>query len=147
MENVLSKCCTGAKLHNEKDFKKWAHAVKALDELMRAERVEFEQISKTIRDANHRTNLLGEPSSRTNTMHAASSSTTNHNYNNNGSKNNAKSTYLPKMTPKKRQLLFDNEGCLKCHHPFVDHRSHNCPNDFPSGLNYRPLTQADVDRA
>jgi uncharacterized protein YukE len=52
MENVLSKCCTGAKLHDEKDFKKWAHAVKALNELMRAERAEFEQIAKTIRDAN-----------------------------------------------------------------------------------------------
>jgi hypothetical protein len=54
---------------------------------------------------------------------------------------------LPKLTDAERTLLFDNEGCLKCHRFLVNHCSANCPNDFPSALNYKTLTSEDINAA
>jgi hypothetical protein len=54
---------------------------------------------------------------------------------------------LPKLTDVECNLLFDNEGCLKCRRFFVDHHSANCPNEFPSGVGYKPLTTDDVKSA
>ena len=52
---------------------------------------------------------------------------------------------LPKLTNAERQLLYDNDGCLKCRHVFVNHRSPSCPNDFPDATTYKPLMQGFVD--
>jgi hypothetical protein len=41
-------------------------------------------------------------------------------------------------------LLQDNEGCFKCHVPFANHLSCNCPTGFPNKTNYKPLTEADI---
>ena len=54
---------------------------------------------------------------------------------------------LLKLTNMERTLLFDNEGCLKCHRFLVNHHSVNCPNDFPPALNYKTLTLEDVNAA
>jgi hypothetical protein len=55
-------------------------------------------------------------------------------------------TKLQKLTEAERKLLFDNQGCLKCRRFFIEHRSTNCPNNWPTAIRYRTLTQADVDR-
>ena len=52
---------------------------------------------------------------------------------------------MPKLTPVERQLLYNNDGCLKCRRIFVPHRSTDCPNDFPNALNYKLLTQSFID--
>jgi Retroviral aspartyl protease len=52
---------------------------------------------------------------------------------------------LPKLTSIERELLYDNEGCLKCRRVFVPHHSTDCPNNFPNATNYKPLTQSFVD--
>jgi hypothetical protein len=44
-----------------------------------------------------------------------------------------------------RKLIYDNKGCLKCRHVFVNHQSGTCPNDFPDASMYKPLMQATVD--
>jgi len=54
---------------------------------------------------------------------------------------------LPKLTDMERNLLLNNEGCLKCCRFFVDHCSANCTNEFPSGMGYKPLTTDDVKSA
>ena len=36
----------------------------------------------------------------------------------------------------------DNHGCLKCRKVFAYHLSKDCPNDWPSPVNYRPVTAA-----
>ena len=54
---------------------------------------------------------------------------------------------LPKLTDTERNLLLNNEGCLKCCRFFVDHCSANCTNEFPSGVGYKPLTTDDVKSA
>jgi hypothetical protein len=53
---------------------------------------------------------------------------------------------LPKLTDAECWLLFDNDGCLKCHCFFAGHKSSNCPNAWLNATKYRTLTQADVDR-
>ena len=51
--------------------------------------------------------------------------------------------FIPKLTAEERQLLFDNDGCLKCQCVFAGHKSKDCPNDFPKKAVL--VTQALVD--
>ena len=81
-------------------------------------------------------NTLAEPSCCMNTNNSSAS--------HNASSSSSRPT-LPKLTAAERQLLFDNEGCLKCRHVFVPHRSATCPNNFPDLSNYKQLTQFFVD--
>src|SRR5271154_5411223 len=50
-----------------------------------------------------------------------------------------------KLTEPERQLLLQNQGCLKCRQVFVDHKMANCPVGFPDPKKYMTLTQATVD--
>jgi hypothetical protein len=138
MDDALVRHCMNASTNCIEEFREWTQEVKKLDDQMRAERKEFEQIAKAQRENTRHANPMGEPSTRANTV--------NNNNNSRGTKAEG-NLCLPKLTSKERQLLFDNEGCLKCHRPFAGHRSMNCPNDFPSATNYRPLTQGDIDKA
>jgi hypothetical protein len=109
--------------------------------MLRVEHKEFETITKRTCNASCHNNVLSEPS---------------HCFNNPTSSSNANTAALlkqpcqkacPKLTDGECHLLYDNNGCLKCHHFFVSHRSANCPNDFPNAVTYKTLTQTDVDRA
>jgi hypothetical protein len=115
----------------------WLDDVKNVDELMRAENANFESIAKAARESTRRANTLAEPSRRVNM--------TNNSASNNASLSSAARPVLPKLSSIERQLLYDNEGCLKCRRVFVQHRSAACPNDFPDATNYKPLTQSFVD--
>jgi hypothetical protein len=132
MEERLSKKCTAEKTNKIVKFKEWLSDVKHVDDLLRAERKEFEAIAKNSREAGRRQNALAEPSRR---------------FNSSASNSNAGRKSCPKLTDMERQLLYDNEGCLKCRRFFVTHRSADCPNDFPAAAGYKPRTQADVERA
>ena len=115
----------------------WLDNIKCVDELMRAENANFESIVKATHKSTRRTNTLAEPSRHVNT---------NNNFvPNNATSSSASRSVLPKLSSVKRQLLYDNEGCLKCRRIFVQHRSAACPNDFPDTTNYKPLTQSFVD--
>jgi hypothetical protein len=138
MDDLLSRRCTHLKVNQENDFKKWLVEVKRVDDLMNAERKEFENIAKASREASRRGNQFGEPSLKANTRNPPRNQTTS---------SSSSTPRLSKLTDTERQLLFDNEGCLKCRHFFVNHRSTNCPNAFPSAVGYRSLTQADVDKS
>jgi hypothetical protein len=135
MDELLARRCMHAKANKVQGLKKWLVEVKRLDDLMRAERKEFESIARAGRESNRRSNPLGEPSQRANAPAASGSRTTRP-----GGKT------LPKLTESERQLLFDNDGCLKCRKFFAGHHSVNCPNAFPNTASYHTLTQADVDK-
>jgi RNase H-like domain found in reverse transcriptase/Reverse transcriptase (RNA-dependent DNA polymerase)/Integrase zinc binding domain/Chromo (CHRromatin Organisation MOdifier) domain/Aspartyl protease len=47
----------------------------------------------------------------------------------------------PKLTDDERSLLNQYSGCRKCRQLFVNHKAGNCPNGFPDGKSYRPLTR------
>ena len=47
---------------------------------------------------------------------------------------------LPRLTQAERTIIYDHQGCFKCRRLYVDHKGANCPNDFPSGSSYKPLT-------
>ena len=46
---------------------------------------------------------------------------------------------LPKLTPAERAIIFNHQGCFKCHQLYVDHKGANCPNGFPSPNSYKAL--------
>jgi len=45
------------------------------------------------------------------------------------------------MTDLERAVCREFSGCHKCRRLFIDHKSLNCPNDYPDGHNYKPLTR------
>ena len=141
METRLSKKIATEKVNKTADFRKWLNEVKRYDDQLHNEREEYERIAKESREAGRRNNSATEPNRRVpnpNTNAASSAST---------STSNAPHKQCPALLSSERQLLRDNDGCLKCRRFFVDHRASNCPNNFPSPVNYRTLTQTDVDRA
>jgi len=73
----------------------------------------------------------------------ASSSYTSQNVN----PQSAQTCRLPALTLDERALLRDNRGCFKYWRFFQDHRTPNCPNDFPSADSYKPLSVEDLNRA
>jgi RNase H-like domain found in reverse transcriptase/Integrase zinc binding domain len=138
MNSKLALCVRLDKAGNKDDtLAEWLDNIKCVDELMCAENANFESISKATRESTRRANTLAEPSCCVNT-------------NNNFVPNNAASSstshsVLPKLSSVKRQLLYNNEGCLKCRRVFIQHRSAACPNNFPDATNYKPLTQSFVN--
>lgn len=49
-------------------------------------------------------------------------------------------TRPPALTDDEKQIIQKFHGCFKCRILNVNHVSENCPNDFPSGVNYKPVT-------
>ncbi|KIM88189.1 hypothetical protein PILCRDRAFT_3223 [Piloderma croceum F 1598] len=142
----LAKKCDAEKLNNIVDFKKWLADVRRLNENIRSDRLELENVMKINRDMNCRNNYLAEPSRCSNIPNTTTPSSSAANPSN-AATSSSTPRYAPCLTELERQLLMDNEGCFKCRKPFADHRSKDCPNNFPNGVGYRPLTQSDVDRA
>ena len=50
-----------------------------------------------------------------------------------------------KLLKSERRLIYNNEGCLKCCHVYVDHCSPKCPNNSPNPSTYKTLMQSFVD--
>ena len=145
MEVCLSKKIGGEKVNKVVDFHKWLNEVKRYDNQLHDECEEYEHILKESRNTSRYANTATEPSRES------------HHIPNSGkyqaSSNTASSSVPPngphKQYPPLQQsecwLLNSNDSCLKCHHFFVDHHATNCPNNFPSPINYHTLTQVDVD--
>jgi hypothetical protein len=47
----------------------------------------------------------------------------------------------PPLTPSEISLLNNHKGCRKCRQFYVGHRVATCPNGFPDGATYVPLTE------
>ena len=129
----LALHCRLEKSNKTEVFKDWLTKVKCVDDLMHAEKADFEALAKATHKVGRCNNTLSELSHCANT--------------NNGTTSSSASTCisLPKLSDIECKLLFNIEGCLKCCHVFVSHHSSNCPNDFPDAATYKALTQATVD--
>jgi hypothetical protein len=132
MTQKLALHCRLERCNEATGLKKWLIKVKCVDDLLRIERAEFESLAKATCDASRRNNTFAKPSHCANVAPASSSSSSTH-------------ISLPKLTPIERKLIYNNEGCLKCHCVFVNHQLGTCLNDFPDAATYKPLTQAAVD--
>jgi hypothetical protein len=143
MDDRLSRKCAAEKINKVVEFKKWMSEVKRVDDALRADRKDFENIVRSAREAGRQANPLGEPSRRQNTAPSSGGVA--------GSPRAPRTTNdcprMPRLTDAEHKLIFDNEGCLKCRRFFAGHRSSNCNNDFPDPATYRTLMQADVDAA
>ena len=49
--------------------------------------------------------------------------------------------HCPPLTQSEIALLSKHKGCRKCRKFYVSHRGNDCPNDFPDGNNYVPLSE------
>ena len=138
MNSKLALCvCLEKENDKTKSLGDWLDNIKDIDELIHAATANFESIAKASHESTRCANVLTKPSSHANT-------------NNNLMSNNTTSFLnscptLPKLTSVECQLLFDNEGCLKCRCVFVPHHSSTCPNNFPNPTNYKQLTQSFVE--
>ena len=133
VNTTLALCCHLEKVVSKDPLAKWLEDVKRVDGLISAERENYDAIAKKSRETARCTNVLTEPS-----RHTYSNVNTN-------ATNASNRPTLPKLTSVERQLLYDNEGRLKCRRVFVPHRSTECPNDFPDAANYKPLTQSFIN--
>jgi len=137
MDEKISKKATAEKVNQEKDFKKWLASVKCVDDGVRTNHKEFECIVKSACNQDCcSNNMLAEPSCHANTTALTAIPNSMSNF----------QPCTPKLIEIENQLIFDNDGCLKCHQFFVPHKSAP-PNSFPNAALYQPLTQADVERA
>ncbi|KZP17246.1 hypothetical protein FIBSPDRAFT_675093, partial [Athelia psychrophila] len=107
--------------HLEQDFDVWISRVRRIDEHMsakhdadRARYAKRPALSDSSRNAN--TSLSTAPQT------SRSQTTT---------KTSTEERPL-KMTDGERELLGANAGCYKCRHPFVNHRSGECTNGYPT---------------
>ena len=116
------------------EFEKWLAEVRRIDDLVKAEKAEFESFARATHDTTRHNNALAEPSRHGNAPTVPAASAT-----------SDPRLVLPKLLDAERHLLYDNEGCLKCRRIFVDHHSTNCPNNFPNPSTYKTLTQNFVD--
>jgi hypothetical protein len=144
----LSRACNNERV-SEETLDKWLDKVKILDEKKHREHqqqwVDAEEASHSHLKRNTTSAGLSDSSRRYNTF--CSMATTEKGNGGGKPKHFDATKALPKLTDAERTLLFDNEGCLKCHRFLVNHCSANCPNDFPPTLTYKTLTAEDINAA
>jgi hypothetical protein len=125
MEVRLLKKVSSEKLNKILDFCKWLNEVKQCDDVLHAEREEYECIAKENRDMSRQSNYASEPSF----CRAPSN-------NNNSSQTApfASTMNIPvarkqclKLLDSERKQLNENEGCLKCRRFFVEHHTADKP--------------------
>lgn len=56
-------------------------------------------------------------------------------------------SYLPHLTDFERDVPDIHHGCKKCRRFYVKHSGANCPNEFPDGATYQPLTTKLAEEA
>jgi hypothetical protein len=148
MNEALKEAAHHNKAHLELDFKKWTSRLQELDE----ERVNDERKLRELMAKERATHLetrhdnthpLYNPSRTGNTSH----NTRNHNTSSNSGASTSTAPRLPPLTQIERGLLAANKGCFKCCLPFVDHRSLNCPNPYPTIENYKTITESTIAAA
>ena len=133
MNATLVLHCRLEKITSDGTLAEWLNDVSCVDDLLRTKNANFQALAKSSREASGRTSTFAEPSCRSYTN------------NNNTIPASANHTAFPKLTEVEHQLLYNNDGCLKCRHVFITHLSTDCPNNFPEAANYQPLTQLFVD--
>lgn len=106
-------------VHLEKDFDLWTTKVRRVDEHMQSKR-EQDRARWGKRAA------LSDSSRNANVASSSTTQTTR-------TETTTKTEERPlKMTDSERDLLSANAGCYKCRRPFVNHRSGECTNGYPT---------------
>ena len=135
LDDELKEKMKHSDARNDKVFKTWVAAVRLLDEARTTEnKRHLDLIEGALqRQAKHQAtnaNALRGPSRRNNNSSTSTSTST--------------SNCLPPLTDTECTLLKDHEGCTKCRHFYVDHRSYNCPSGFPLAKGYKTLSLNDA---
>jgi hypothetical protein len=144
LEPWLSHACDDERI-KEDTLDKWLDKVKVVDKKKcrecQQQRADAEEAACSHLKQNTTSAGLTKPLRRYNTFHGGP---TDKLQGNNRGRPFDPMKSLPKLTETEHNLLFDNKGCLKCCRFFVNHHSADCPNEFPSGVGYKPLMTDDV---
>ena len=134
LDNELKEKVKHSNARNDKVFKTWVAAVRALDEARTTEnKRHLDLIEGALQCQATDANALCGPSRHGNANAMSSSSTTNTNPNR-----------LAPLTEGERSLLNEHDGCTKCRRFYIGHRSHDCTLGFPAPKGYKTLTIADA---
>jgi len=140
LDEELHTCLKHDEAYKDKVLKSWITSVCLIDEAHAVETKRHHELIEETHDhqakcQNTKTDVLHGSSRHGNTTQT-----------NNTSTGSSTSSYikLPPLLDIERTLLNEHEGCTKCHRFYVDHRSQNCPNGFPTGKGYKTLTITDV---
>jgi hypothetical protein len=128
-QKLALQCCLG-KLSKVENFEKLLTEIRHINNLVRAEKAKFESLARATCETTRHTNTLAELSHCVNAHSIPVAPTTSDSY-----------IVLLKLLETGHHLLYNNNGCLKCHHVYIDHHSTNCPNNFPNPSIYKTLTQ------
>lgn len=134
IRDSLNDACDRDLVHDIKDFKAWREAVMKTDEREQKTNSRIAHLEQQLRSLQMQPSRPAASTSRTTTQTTTVTKG---------------STFvrLPLLTVAERQLLKDNQGCLKCRRPFVNHQSQSCPNGFPPGQGYKPITAETIRAA
>jgi hypothetical protein len=120
-----------AKVNEDKILTSWINKIQGLDRKRQQDRKQrFEEMSEFMRPKRPYTTNRPPQENR-----QALSST-----------RQGENPFPPPLTEVKRQLLRDHDGCFKCRHFYVGHRSAKCTTTI-SGKGYKTLTAKDAERA
>jgi hypothetical protein len=143
LEPWLSCACDDKRI-KEAYLNKWLDKVKIVDEKKcrerQQQRADVEEAACLHLKQNTTSAGLSEPSHCYNTFQGPANDRS-------SGKGKENTNKLPRLTDAERSLFFDNEGCLKCRHFFVKHRTADCPNNFPTPTSYKTQMNDDVNAA
>ena len=124
MNATLALHCCLEKITSDGTLTEWLDDVSHVDDLLHTECTNFDALTKNSCEASRQTSTFAEPPRHSNSN------------NNNTIPASANCIALPKLIRAERQLLYDNDSCLKRQCVFVTHHSTNCPDNFPEAANY-----------
>jgi hypothetical protein len=99
MNANLTLCCHLEKITSDGTLAEWLNDMFHVDNFLCTKCANFDALTKTSHETSRQTSTFAEPSHCNNT---------------NTNTTSANCIVLPKLTGVEHQLLYDNDGCLKC---------------------------------
>ena len=131
--------------HNEawkdKVLKTWINSVRLINE---AGAVETKRHCELIEETLDR--QVKRQNTKNDTSHGSSRCGNGAQTNNTSTVSSSSTSYvkLPPLSDAEQTLLNEHDGCTKCRRFYIDHRSQNCPDGFPSGKGYKAVSLTDA---
>lgn len=131
------------------DYKKWKESLAEIDSCRLEDHTmrvrDFEKMMNNRSRNNNTTTRAPSSASTSRVMHDYCQSNASVVVSTNSGSSSA--ARVPPLTPEKRKLLCDSNGCYKCQIPYADHSALTCTNSFPNVSTYKTLTLEDVNKA
>ncbi|KAK7687621.1 hypothetical protein QCA50_008835 [Cerrena zonata] len=132
-DDVRDACNLDA-TRNILDFKDWKEALTRVDAQRVKDRARMDARVNSVIAAQAAHRSAGRSSSSHSQSHSTQPSSS-------SSTSSSTCNRPPKLTDEEKRLILKYHGCFKCRKLNVNHVSANCPDDFPSPVGYRPISE------